>query len=210
MSCTGDTEAGELKASLVYREFRDSQGYIEKPCFESPHPPQKEKVCVRPASLSFHPLSPFHLLAPPNQDPVTEEWLTGPDHTGTRQTFTYRHPPMWRDSGQLRGGTWFWQTFLVSPMLSASLDYFSKARHQVLFPYLATSSSWGWLFRSNNQKPTLAHIINCNLFSVSRLSRPWTFVMIGLIDLDRNICLGCSCKFPWELSCFGCCADLIL
>jgi hypothetical protein len=24
--------------------------------------------------------------------------------------------------------------------------------------------------------------------------------MTGLIDLDRDICLGCSCRFPWELS----------
>jgi hypothetical protein len=26
--------------------------------------------------------------------------------------------------------------------------------------------------------------------------------MTGLINLDRDICLGCSCRFPWELSCF--------
>lgn len=38
---------------------------------------------------------------------------------------------------------------------------------------------------------------------LSRLSRPWTFAT-SLINLDRAICLGCSCRFPWKLSCFGC------
>lgn len=35
---TQETEAGgsEFEASLVYREFQDSQDYIEKPCLKAP------------------------------------------------------------------------------------------------------------------------------------------------------------------------------
>lgn len=44
MSCTGDTEAGELKASLVCREFQGSQGYIEKPVSKQEGGREKEKV----------------------------------------------------------------------------------------------------------------------------------------------------------------------
>jgi hypothetical protein len=29
-------QISEFKASLVYREFQDSQGYTEKPCLEKP------------------------------------------------------------------------------------------------------------------------------------------------------------------------------
>ena len=38
--------------------------------------------------------------------------------------------------------------------------------------------------------------------------------MTGLINLDRDICLGCSCRFPWELWCLGnllwpCCYNIL-
>jgi hypothetical protein len=43
---TREEEAGrflKFEASLVYREFQDSQGYTEKPCLEKPKTKKKEK-----------------------------------------------------------------------------------------------------------------------------------------------------------------------
>jgi hypothetical protein len=54
--------------------------------------------------------------------------------------------------------TWLWQALAFSLVLFVLLktknllDYIPKASHQDLFPYLATSSSWGWLPRSSYQR----------------------------------------------------------
>jgi hypothetical protein len=36
-------QISEFEASLVFREFRDSQGYTEKPCLEKPKKEKKER-----------------------------------------------------------------------------------------------------------------------------------------------------------------------
>jgi hypothetical protein len=37
-------QISEFEASLVYKDFQDSQGYTEKPCLEKPKKPKKQKT----------------------------------------------------------------------------------------------------------------------------------------------------------------------
>ena len=67
---------------------------------------------------------------------------------------------------------WLWQALSFFPIhftfqnkqqkktTTKPLDYIPKVSHQSLFPYLATSSSWGWQPRSHNKNPFLVHLIN--------------------------------------------------